>query len=153
MPVLSAIPDWALCMKVYNLSCDYGHCFEGWFSSEDDYVLQLAENRIECPVCDSRAIKKLPSAPRLNLPSESQRQAKIGAELQKQLMAMLRHVAANTEDVGDRFAEEARRIHYKEIPERAIRGVATIAEYEALEDEGIEVTPLPIPAALKRTLQ
>ena len=66
---------------------------------------------------------------------------------------MVRHVIANTEDVGERFADEARRIHYGETEERAIRGQASAEEREALRDEGIEVHPLPVPAAFKDTLQ
>jgi len=139
-------------MKVYNLSCEHDHCFEGWFSSEDDCALQLAESRIECPICDSHAIKKLPSAPRLNLSAAPDQAAKTGVKIQTQILEMLRQVIANTEDVGERFAEEARRIHYNETPERPIRGVATIAEYEALEEEGVDVAPLPM-LALKQTLQ
>jgi hypothetical protein len=65
----------------------------------------------------------------------------------------IRHVLANTEDVGERFADEARRIHYGEVAERGIRGQATPDEREALLDEGIEVMPLPLPAALKEPLQ
>jgi hypothetical protein len=68
-------------------------------------------------------------------------------------MKAVRHLLANTEDVGERFADEARRIHYGEAPERGIRGQASEQEREALRDEGIEVMPLPLPAALKEPLQ
>ncbi|QDZ27542.1 DUF1178 family protein [Noviherbaspirillum sp. UKPF54] len=140
-------------MKVYNLSCDHEHRFEGWFSSEDDYASQLAQNRIACPVCESRSINKLPSAPRLNLSSAQEPRGDATAKIQAQILSMVRKVIEGTEDVGERFADEARRIHYNESPERPIRGVATVAECEALVDEGIEVTPLPLPAALKQPLQ
>lgn len=73
--------------------------------------------------------------------------------LQAEWLKMVRHVMANTEDVGDRFAEEARRIHYGETDERAIRGQASREETEALVEEGIAVLPLPIPKALKGPLQ
>lgn len=140
-------------MKVYNLTCEHKHRFEGWFSSEDDYASQLVQSRIECPICDSRSITKLPSAPRLNLSSAQEPPAEVPDKIQAQIMSMVRHVIANTEDVGEHFAEEARRIHYNESPQRPIRGVATVAECEALVDEGIDVTPLPVPAALKQPLQ
>ncbi|WP_151635030.1 DUF1178 family protein [Noviherbaspirillum aerium] len=142
-------------MKVYNLCCATGHRFEGWFSSEQDFTSQANERRIECPVCESADISRLPSAPRLNLSaggkSEDRNAALVNA--QAAMMEMLRKVVAQTEDVGERFVEEARRIHYQEAPERAIRGVASVAECEALADEGIDVLPLPIPAALKQPLQ
>jgi hypothetical protein len=69
------------------------------------------------------------------------------------MMKMVRHVMANTEDVGDRFAEEARKIHYGERDERNIRGQATREETEALLDEGIDVLPLPVPESLRGPLQ
>ncbi len=68
-------------------------------------------------------------------------------------MEMMRQIIAKTEDVGERFVEEARRMHYNETPERAIRGIATVSEREALADEGIDVIPLPLPPALKQPLQ
>lgn len=143
-------------MKVYNLCCAMGHRFEGWFSSEQDFLSQSDEHRIECPVCESTDISRLPSAPRLNLSSAASKpdEGLAGlAQARAAMMEILQKVVANTEDVGERFVEEARRIHYHEAPERAIRGVASVAEYEALADEGIEVLPLPLPAAPKPTLQ
>lgn len=140
-------------MKVYNLSCERDHRFEGWFASEAEFSSQLAQQQIECPVCESRAIKKLPSAPRLNLAGAQAPQPDAQARLQTKLMEAVRKVIANTEDVGDRFAEEARRIHYNEAPQRGIRGVATVEQCAALVEEGIDVAPLPLPAALKHPVQ
>jgi hypothetical protein len=140
-------------MKVYNLSCERDHRFEGWFASEKDFSSQLAQQHIECPVCESRDIRKLLSAPRLNLSGAHAPQPDIHAQLQAKLMEAARMVIANTEDVGDRFAEEARRIHYDEAPQRGIRGVATVDECMALEEEGIEVAQLPASAAIKHSLQ
>ena len=140
-------------MKVYNLSCEHEHRFEGWFSSEEDFIAQSDAHNIECPMCGSRAVRKLLSAPRLSLSGAQAAKADPGLQIQAQILEMVRQVVANTEDVGERFAEEARRIHYNETPERAIRGVATVQEFEELADEGIEVMPLPIPGALKTPLQ
>lgn len=145
-------------MKVLNLQCSREHSFEGWFSSEDDFQVQLARGQVECPLCEDRAIRKMLSAPRLNLgasqPSASQEvMTSPQASLQAAWMKAVREVMAHTEDVGDRFPEEARRIHYGESEGRGIRGQATTKETEALLEEGISVMPLPIPKALKEPLQ
>ncbi len=164
-------------MRVLNLRCANGHGFEGWFSSDDDYMDQNGSGRIECPLCGDRVIARLPSAPRLNIsgarapssapvstavaaPAPSARQqlvagvpAGLPAEEQGEWMQAMRRLLANTEDVGRHFAEVARRIHYGEVQERAIRGEATPAEREALREEGINVMSLPIPRALEEPLQ
>jgi hypothetical protein len=139
-------------MKVYNLGCELDHRFEGWFSSEDDFIAQSGAMAIQCPICESHVIKRLPAAPRLNLSASPEPQNDKVAAIQAQVLTMVRNIVANTEDVGERFAEEARRIHYNEVPERAIRGTATANECEALMDEGIDVLPLPA-SALKSSLQ
>jgi hypothetical protein len=146
-------------MKVLNLQCTHGHGFEGWFASEDDFQGQLARGLVECPLCGDPAVHKMPSAPRLNLsgakPEEARREVMTApdAAMQAAWLKMVRHVMANTEDVGERFAEEARRIHYGETEERAIRGQASREQTEALLDEGIGVLPLPVPKALKGPVQ
>ena len=143
-------------MKVLNLQCAQAHAFEGWFASEDDFQGQLARGLVECPLCGDHQVAKLPSAPRLNLAS-AQREEKRevvsapAADLQAAFMKAMREVMARTEDVGERFAEEARRIHYGEAEERGIRGQATPQETRELLEEGITV--LPLPAALKEPLQ
>lgn len=150
-------------MKVIDLRCQSGHRFEGWFASDDDFLDQNGRSLIECPLCADKVIVRLPSAPRLNL-SGAREPAPAAAdvpaaspdattELQTRWMQMVRHVLQNTEDVGEKFADEARRIHYGETPQRGIRGQASADEREALRDEGIEVMPLPMPAGLKDTLQ
>jgi hypothetical protein len=145
-------------MKVLNLQCTHRHSFEGWFASEDDFQDQLGRGLVECPLCGDTGIVKMLSAPRLNLGAarEEPKQevmAAPDATLQAAWMKMVRHVMASTEDVGERFAEEARRIHYGEAQERGIRGQASAQETEALMEEGIGVLPLPIPKALKEPLQ
>ena len=150
-------------MKVLDLRCTHGHGFEGWFASNEAFETQLAGGLVECPVCGDTAIVKLLSAPRLNLgnakapaaeaapAAPSQAPAQLSPEAR--WMRAVREVIAKTEDVGDRFAEEARKMHYGETEERGIRGQATPEQTEALLDEGIPVMALPIPAALKETLQ
>lgn len=144
-------------MKVYNLCCERDHRFEGWFASEGDFTSQSARLQIECPICSSCAVKRLPSAPRLNLSGahrlqDNEHQANQRCSAHEQWISVARDVIAQTDDVGDRFAEEARRIHYREAPERGIRGRATPDEALALAEEGIEVLQIALPAALKAAL-
>lgn len=144
-------------MKVLNLRCADGHGFEGWFASEEEFTTQTEGAAIACPLCGSTAISRMPSAPRLNVArhSDAAPEAAQGTPmtLQSQWLRAVRHVMNSTEDVGDRFAEEARRIHYGEVAERGIRGRASSEDAEALREEGIAVMALPIPDALKGPIQ
>jgi hypothetical protein len=155
--------DTEVSMKVFNLSCELGHAFEGWFASSEDFDSQLGRGLVECPVCGAKSVRKMPTAPRLNLSSASSpdgaahAQREGGAVTREQVQALwlrlARHIAANTEDVGARFAEEARRIHHNEAPSRGIRGVATPEQARELDDEGIEVVAFPMPAGINEPLQ
>ncbi|MGS0895463.1 DUF1178 family protein [Burkholderia stagnalis] len=140
-------------MKVLDLQCPHGHRFEGWFASADEFEAQLSRKLVECPVCGATEVSRMPSAPRLNLSGATQAAPADPRALQAQVMRALREVLEKTENVGERFAEEARRIHYNEAPARSIRGVTTSEDAQALAEEGIDVMPLPIPAALKEPLQ
>ena len=147
-------------MKVLNLRCAHDHRFEGWFSSVEDFHSQGERGLVACPLCDDKTIARLPSAPRLNIstlrgdaaapPGEAE---VARARAQGRWLRAVRDMIDRTEDVGDRFPEEARRIHYGESAERGIRGRATPADAEALRDEGIEVVAVPVPAPLKGTIQ
>ncbi|MEM5429131.1 DUF1178 family protein [Cupriavidus oxalaticus] len=149
-------------MKVLDLRCAHDHRFEGWFASEEEAQSQIARDLVQCPVCGDHAVTRLPSAPRLNLsgatapraaarPAQQAATAAAPATLQALYMKAVKQVLAQTEDVGDRFAEEARRMHYDEAPERGIRGSASPEEVQALAEEGIETFPLVVPDALKQT--
>ena len=160
-------------MKVLDLRCGAGHGFEGWFASEDDYGSQRDRGLLDCPVCGNAEVMRLPSAPRLNLsgarapvivPPSAPGSAPVPADSAATEMAVhgvaaRRFVEAvadllmNTEDVGPRFAEEARRIHYGESETKGIRGQTTPQEREALADEGIEVFTLPAGLGPKTPLQ
>lgn len=166
-------------MKVLDLQCERQHVFEGWFGSEDDYLDQQARGLVQCPLCASASISKRLSAPRLNLgrarePAQeaaaagqsapSGDKAKPAAQdlvampapdqaLAAAWMAMAKRIVANTDDVGDKFAEEARKIHYGETKERSIRGRASADETQALLEEGIAVMPVHLPESLKGPLQ
>jgi hypothetical protein len=145
-------------MKVLDLRCAHGHRFEGWFASEDDFRGQHERGLVECPVCADKAVERLPSAPRLNvahlreaLPAKA---APGGdTELQAKWLQAMRQAIEGTEDVGERFPEEARRIHYGEVEQRGIRGRASRQEADALREEGIEVAPIPLPLLPKGPLQ
>ena len=152
-------------MKVLNLQCGARHVFEGWFSSEDEFSDQHERGLLACPLCGDMVVHKLPSAPRLNLgvpreeaaPAIADKQPVVSGNVEGALQAawlhMTRRIMDQTDDVGDRFAEEARKIHYGETKERGIRGQASREETEALIEEGIEVMAVPLPDALKGPLQ
>lgn len=149
-------------MKVLNLHCGQGHVFEGWFAGEDDFQAQLGQGLLECPMCGTHEVRKALSAPRLNLgarapasplSNQAAPASAPGAALQAAWLSAARRIMAESEDVGARFAEEARRMHYGEASQRAIRGQASLEETAQLLDEGIPVVPLPLPAATKGTLQ
>jgi hypothetical protein len=162
-------------MKVLDLQCTHHHVFEGWFASEEDFQNQLARGLVSCPMCSDIAVSKKLSAPRLNLgavredipnaapvpevvePSTAMTNLPEAlpepVQVQAALLKMARHVLANTEDVGQKFAEEARKIHYGDAQQRSIRGHASAEETKELLDEGIAVLPLPLPDAVKETLQ
>ncbi len=147
-------------MKVLNLRCARDHRFEGWFASDEDFASQGERGLIACPLCDDKTIVRLPSAPRLNVstPRGDAPAAPAAGEIalaraQGRWLRALRDMIASTEDVGDRFPEEARRIHYGEAQERGIRGRATPEDADALRDEGIEVVAVAVPEPLKNPVQ
>jgi hypothetical protein len=161
-------------MKVLDLCCGAGHAFEGWFASEADYLAQVEKGQLDCPMCGNADVSRLPSAPRLNLsgarPPSSETAAAPGrtaagpapsgasetaihGNSAARFVEAVAELLRNTEDVGNRFAEEARRIHYGESEAKAIRGQTTPAEREELADEGIEVFTLPVALPPKNSLQ
>lgn len=147
-------------MKVFNLACEHGHEFEGWFPSSEDYERQAQDRQIECPICASKVITKKLSAPRLNLSAGAAAGGKKDTpeqptmqQLHAMWLKMARTIIESSEDVGERFADEARKIHYDEAPSRSIRGKATPDEARELSDEGIEVFSFPMPKLSKEPLQ
>lgn len=166
-------------MLVLNLACDAGHGFEGWFGSASDFDSQQQRGLLTCPLCNSATVKRMPSAPRLNLSGAAEPAAAppspppphgsagspspapnfgsmtpaLAIDLQRQALQAVRQLVANTEDVGAAFPEEARRIHYGESAQRGIRGQATPDEARQLSEEGIEVLALPLLPALKEPQQ
>jgi hypothetical protein len=149
-------------MIVFDLSCHEGHRFEGWFASSNDYADQQARGLLACPSCGSAEVSKAPMAPAVPakgnarqevLPPEAPRQVAntpMPPEVQKALTALAKAQAAalkNSTWVGDKFAEETRKMHYGERDEAPIHGQASLAEAKALIEEGVPVAPLPFPVA------
>ena len=162
-------------MKVFDLQCSQGHCFEGWFGSEADFADQQARALVDGPLCGDGHVQKMLSAPRLNLgrakPQETQEThgddspargtastnevalASPQTEATQALLHLARELLARTQDVGNRFAEEARKIHYGEAQARPIRGQATPQQTRDLLEEGVQVMPFVLPESLKGPLQ
>jgi hypothetical protein len=142
-------------MKVFDLQCELGHRFEGWFASHDAFEQQNEGGLVVCPICGSVEIARQVTAARINTGAAAPAQAASDAlAVPPQAMwKFMRSLVDGSEDVGERFAAEARAIHYGESPERSIRGRATADERQALAEEGIETLSLPMPGFLKEPLQ
>jgi hypothetical protein len=137
----------------YDLICDQGHAFDGWFRNSSAYDEQAGSGLVSCTQCGSAKVEKQLMAP--GIPAKSNRKGDSAskmvaapadprlAELMNMMREMRRHVEENAEYVGDRFAEEARKIHYEESDQRGIYGQTTPDEAKALIEEGITVHPLP----------
>jgi len=151
----------------YALACDQGHEFESWFPSGASYDAQAGKGLVTCPVCGSAKVDKRLMAPALaraeakpardaeptaaptpEPPSPTPQAVALLSQQEAAMRAMLRavreHVTRNADNVGERFPEEARRMHYGDIEHRSIYGRADAEEADALREEGIEVHPLPI---------
>lgn len=131
----------------FSLHCEKDHEFEGWFSSSADYDGQCDRGLVECPVCGSRQISKALMAPAVSVSRETaSRPLAMDPEkrdMMRKLRGMVQAVRQNSEDVGDRFADEARKIHHGETDARAIIGKASSEDAKSLIEEGIEIAPLP----------
>ena len=145
-------------MIVFELGCAGGHRFEGWFASADEFARQVGSELVRCPVCDTAEVARIPSAKvriakgaagaraRASKRAATEDPAPLTeaiAGIPPEVLDKLREVIRNTENVGRRFPEEARKIHYQEAPARTIRGQASREETDALEEEGIDVSRLP----------
>jgi hypothetical protein len=136
-------------MKVFRLACEHGHDFEGWFASPEAFDRQSASGDLACPLCDSRTVVRRPSAPYVNTGASQNREVSATTPavqapgLGTAVAALKAFIASHTEDVGRRFPEVARRMHYGEEDARGIRGRVTPQEAEELRDEGVEAVALP----------
>lgn len=139
----------------YTLRCEEDHAFEAWFRSSADYDRAAAKGETECPLCGGRKVEKALMAPavaRSDRGGKTEKPEKVTlaaapdprqAALRDALKELRQKVTENADYVGDRFAEEARKIHYSESESRGIYGEATADEAKALVDEGIDFQPLP----------
>ncbi|MBW9114546.1 DUF1178 family protein [Rhizobium cauense] len=133
----------------YSLRCENAHEFEGWFSEGADFDRQVETGFLTCPVCNSSSVSKLLMAPSVSTARKKDEMQTLAMDTMRReafhkLKEAVATIKANSEDVGTRFPEEARKIHYGESDARGIIGQTTQEEAEALLDEGIEIAALPI---------
>jgi hypothetical protein len=151
----------------YNLRCEKGHAFESWFQSSAAYETQEKRKLVNCPVCGSAKVERAIMAPQIvskkaresaeAAPAPATTTTEVTApaastpllmaqerELRAKLKELREHIVKNADNVGERFPNEARKMHYGDIEHRPIYGEASPEEARALIDEGVEVTPLPV---------
>jgi hypothetical protein len=133
----------------YSLSCENTHEFEGWFSGSADFDSQVERGFLSCPVCGSHKVFKALMAPSVSTARKQEAIQTLAMDAaQKQAFAKIKEtlasIRANAEDVGDKFPEEARKIHYGEADQRGIIGQASLQDVKGLLEEGIDIAPLPV---------
>jgi hypothetical protein len=148
----------------YNLRCERGHAFESWFQSSSAYEAQEKRKLVNCPTCGSAKVERAIMAPQIvskkgresPVPAPAAAATEVAApaatpllmaqerELRAKLKELREHIVKNADNVGERFPNEARKMHYGDIEHRPIYGEASPDEARALIDEGVEVTPLPV---------
>ncbi|PYE42069.1 hypothetical protein C8J38_10814 [Rhizobium sp. PP-WC-2G-219] len=133
----------------YALTCDKGHGFEGWFGSSADFEAQSESGLVSCPICGTASVSRALMAPALSTGRRKDKQRGLMMDQAQQvaiskIREMVSTIRANADDVGEKFPEEARKIHYGEADARGLIGRATVEEARALIEEGIDVAPLPI---------
>lgn len=131
----------------FSLHCDKAHEFEGWFRDNADFDKQSKRGLVDCPVCGSHKVSKALMAPAVSTGRKKEKMALAASTEQKRLMGELRQLAEkmreNADYVGDKFAEEARKIHFGETEQRGIYGEATAEEAKGLIEDGVEFLPIP----------
>ena len=133
----------------YSLQCEQEHGFEGWFASSADFDRQQEKGLVVCPYCDSKNVSKTLMAPNVATGRQKDRMQAVAMDtMRRDMIARIKdavkEIRTNAEDVGERFPEEARKIHYGETEARGIIGQASADEAQALTEEGIEIAPLPV---------
>ena len=132
----------------FSLHCDHAHEFEGWFRSNDDFETQKKRGFVECPTCGSNKVEKALMAPAVSTGRKKEKIALAMGEQQRRAMAELKALSQkmreNADYVGDKFAEEARKIHFGETEARGIYGEATPDEARDLIEDGVDFMPIPV---------
>lgn len=132
----------------FSLTCEHSHDFEGWFRSNEDFDGQRKRRLVECPVCGSHKVEKALMAPAVSTGRKQEKVALAMNEQQRAAMAQLKALTAkireNADYVGDKFAEEARKIHFGETDPRGIYGEATPDEAKGLAEDGVAFMPIPV---------
>ncbi|MGU3401242.1 DUF1178 family protein [Brucellaceae bacterium D45D] len=132
----------------FSLHCDHGHDFEGWFRDNADFDRQSERQLVGCPVCNSQNVQKSLMAPAVSTNRQKEKIAMALGEAQKKVLDEMRDlsrkVRENADYVGDKFAEEARKIHFGEAETRGIFGEASREDVHSLLEDGVDVIPLPV---------
>jgi hypothetical protein len=132
----------------FSLICEHEHEFEAWFRSSEDFETQKKRGFVDCPACGSTKVQKALMAPALSTGRSREKVALAMGEAQKEAMAQLKALSQkmreNADYVGDKFAEEARKIHFGETDQRGIYGEATPEEAKSLAEDGVEFMPIPV---------
>lgn len=131
----------------FGLSCDNDHAFDGWFRNGEDFETQRKRGLVACPVCQSVRVEKALMAPAVSTGRRKEKMALAMGEDQRKALAKLRALAEearkSADYVGEKFAEEARKIHFGEVEPRGIYGEATAEEARDLLEDGVDFIPLP----------
>jgi hypothetical protein len=132
----------------FSLSCDHDHEFEAWFRSNDDFDRQKKRGLVDCPTCGSTKVQKALMAPAVSTGRKREKIALAMNDMQKKAMAEMKalseKIRENADYVGDKFAEEARKIHFGETEQRGIYGEATLDEAKSLAEDGVGFMPIPV---------
>ncbi len=133
----------------FSLECEYDHRFDGWFASSDDYEDQRARELVRCPVCDSCVVSKSLMAPKVSTARSKEKISLMTVdsarrEVQEELKKLREKILESGENVGRKFPEEARKIHYGESEKKHVYGEATQEEVKELVEEGVSIAPVPI---------
>ncbi|MBC2883790.1 DUF1178 family protein [Ochrobactrum sp. CM-21-5] len=135
-------------MMRFSLHCDHGHEFEGWFRDNADFDRQSEMKLVSCPLCNSQQVQKSLMAPAVSTGRGKEKMAMTLGEAQKKVLEEMRElsrkVRENADYVGDKFAEEARKIHFGETETRGIYGEASHEDVSSLLEDGVDVMPLPV---------
>jgi hypothetical protein len=131
----------------YSLVCDKSHKFDGWFASAGAYESQKSRGLVTCPICMTSTVDKALMSPAIGRAGSDKVALSMGhpqhAQLREAMLALRNKVTSEADYVGDKFAEEARKIHFKEVDQRGIYGEATREEVAAMVEDGVDFMPLP----------